>query len=189
MLFIGVLPLLSTKSNRRAAIGILFSIISLAVYGELEPHQLQTNRILARTAQYTVFVTFGCGERSRPTLLMLLTFYLIAKTHNQKTIAALAIDTKIIKHANEFSVGVVLLITNLLVIGLVLVMAGRRHLAEEAEREARAASRAIKMEWACHFNAEKFATTFDAVGLHPNHNPNNPNPKPKPSVRRGGPSP
>lgn len=62
VLFIGVLPLLSSKSDRRAAFGILFSIVSLAVFGELEPHQLRTNRVLARVAQYTVFVTFGCGS-------------------------------------------------------------------------------------------------------------------------------
>ena len=60
--FIGILPLLSSKGVRRAAIGMLLSIVSLAVYGELEPFQLQTNRVLARTAQYSVFMTFGCGK-------------------------------------------------------------------------------------------------------------------------------
>lgn len=60
--FIGVLPLMSSKGARRAAIGVLLSIISLAVYGELEPFQLHTNRVLARIAQYTVFMTFGCGK-------------------------------------------------------------------------------------------------------------------------------
>jgi hypothetical protein len=60
--FVGVLPLLSSKGVRRAAIGMLLSIISLAVYGELEPFQLKSNRVLARSAQYTVFMTFGCGK-------------------------------------------------------------------------------------------------------------------------------
>ena len=60
--FVGILPLMSSKGARRAAIGVLLSIISLAVYGELEPFQLQTNRVLARVAQYSVFMTFGCGK-------------------------------------------------------------------------------------------------------------------------------
>ena len=53
---------MSSKGDRRAAIGILLSIMSLAVYGEVEPFQLQTNKILARVAQYSVFMTFGCGK-------------------------------------------------------------------------------------------------------------------------------
>ena len=60
--FIGVLPLLSSKADRRAAIGVLFSIVSLAVYGEVGPFQQDSTKILARTAQYTIFMTFGCGK-------------------------------------------------------------------------------------------------------------------------------
>ena len=60
--FIGVLPLLSSKADRRAAIGMMFSIVSLAVYGELEPHQLGSNKALARVSQYTVLTTYGCGN-------------------------------------------------------------------------------------------------------------------------------
>ena len=60
--FIGVLPLLSAKADRRAAIGVLFSIVSLAVYGEVGPFQRESTKILARVAQYSIFMTFGCGK-------------------------------------------------------------------------------------------------------------------------------
>jgi hypothetical protein len=60
--FIGLLPLLSTHVDRRAAIGILLAIVSVAVYGELEPFQRRSTDILARSAQYSIFLTFGCGE-------------------------------------------------------------------------------------------------------------------------------
>ena len=60
--FIGVLPLLSSKADRRAAIGVLLSIVSLAVYGEVAPFQRDTTKILARVAQYSIFMTFGCGK-------------------------------------------------------------------------------------------------------------------------------
>lgn len=61
VVFIGALPLMTPKSSRRAAIGMLLSILSLAIYGELEPFELRTNRVLARSSQYAVFMTFGCG--------------------------------------------------------------------------------------------------------------------------------
>ena len=60
--FIGVLPLLSSKADRRAAIGVLLSIVSLAVYGEVGPFQRNSTKVLARVAQYTIFMTFGCGK-------------------------------------------------------------------------------------------------------------------------------
>jgi len=60
--FIGVLPLLSAKADRRAAIGVLLSIVSLAVYGEVGPFQRNSTKVLARVAQYTIFMTFGCGK-------------------------------------------------------------------------------------------------------------------------------
>lgn len=62
LLFIGVLPLLGTYSLS-AAIGVLFSIVSLAVYGEVGPYLRQSTNILSRTAQYTIFMTYGAGRR------------------------------------------------------------------------------------------------------------------------------
>lgn len=59
--FVGVLPLLSSKGDRRAAIGVLFAIISLAVYSEIDPYELSSNRMLVRVSQYTVILTYGCG--------------------------------------------------------------------------------------------------------------------------------
>ena len=62
--FIGVLPLLSSKADRRAAIGVLLSIVSLAVYGEVGPFEREATKLLARVAQYSIFLTFGCGKPS-----------------------------------------------------------------------------------------------------------------------------
>lgn len=61
IMFVGVLPLLSSKGDRRAAIGVLLAILSLAVYSEVDPYELPANRILVRVSQYTVFCTYGCG--------------------------------------------------------------------------------------------------------------------------------
>ena len=55
---------MSAKADRRAAIGVLLSLVSLAVYGEVGPFQRDLNKILARVAQYTIFMTFGCGKCS-----------------------------------------------------------------------------------------------------------------------------
>ncbi len=49
------------RSDRCAAIGVIFSIIGLAIYRELQPFHLQSNNILALGSQYTVLLTFGCG--------------------------------------------------------------------------------------------------------------------------------
>ena len=35
--------------------------MSVAVYGELQPYILRSTDLQARTAQYSVFLTFGCG--------------------------------------------------------------------------------------------------------------------------------
>ena len=61
VVFISVLPLVSVRSERRAATGMLFALLSLAVYRELEPFMTQTNNVLLVLAQYVLLLTFGSG--------------------------------------------------------------------------------------------------------------------------------
>ena len=57
ILFISILPLLSTKTSRRAALGVFFSILSSVCYREGEPFRKEgINNILAFVAQYTILV-------------------------------------------------------------------------------------------------------------------------------------
>jgi len=51
ILFVGVLPLLTEKSSRRAAFGVLFSIMSAICYRELEPFEQSFNNVLVHVAQ------------------------------------------------------------------------------------------------------------------------------------------
>jgi len=46
ILLIGALPLMSTKSARRAALGLFFSLISLVMYRESEPFSRPSNNVL-----------------------------------------------------------------------------------------------------------------------------------------------
>jgi hypothetical protein len=61
IVFIGVLPLLTTKASRRAAFGIFFSLISLAMYRELEPFRARSNNVLVYVAQYAILLTYGAA--------------------------------------------------------------------------------------------------------------------------------
>ena len=48
---VGVLPLLSTLSSRRAALGVVVSLCSAVVYREVEPFINPTTNLLAHVAQ------------------------------------------------------------------------------------------------------------------------------------------
>jgi hypothetical protein len=61
ILFVGVLPLMASQSDRRAALGILFSLCSLAFYGEMSPFVSAPTNILAYVAQYASLLTYGAA--------------------------------------------------------------------------------------------------------------------------------
>jgi hypothetical protein len=49
--FIGVLPLVSSNTDHRAAVGVLLALCSIAIYGEMKPFQDAMTNILAHVAQ------------------------------------------------------------------------------------------------------------------------------------------
>jgi hypothetical protein len=136
ILFVGVLPLLSAESGRRAVLGMIMALVSLAFYRESEPFLRQSTNILASVAQYCVLGVFG---------------------------AALVIDTGLDNGLDPFILGSVLLIGNLSVAGLVLSSSGQRYWQERRTRHSLKARQAQNIEWACGFSEEKFATTLDQV--------------------------
>jgi hypothetical protein len=161
ILFVGILPLLSTKSRRKAAIGFAFGICSALLYREIEPFTKQGTNILAygkchlsiclcificlddltlynhvAVAQYTVILTFG---------------------------SALAIETNLSQGLNPLLFGVVLFSINLSVIILALAMAFRRFKIGQLEIEKQKSKQAGKLEFGANFSAQKFRTTFDAI--------------------------
>ena len=77
--------------------------------------------------------------------------------------SALAIGSKLSKNANNLALGAALFVVNLAVIVLVFMMAAWRNIQERKARAAQLERQALKIEWAAHFDANKFATTFDAV--------------------------
>ncbi len=64
---------------------------------------------------------------------------------------------------HQLAFGAVLVAVNLVVVGSALFVGLRRVAAGERKRRAQQERRATKIEWACHFNKDKFATTMDAV--------------------------
>ena len=78
-------------------------------------------------------------------------------------LTALAIQSKLSKNANSLALGGALLCINLVVIIMVFVMAGYKHHIEKKDRAALLERQALKIEWAAHFDAKKFETTFEAV--------------------------
>ena len=101
VVMIGVLPLLSSNTSRRAAIGMILALSSAALYRELEPFVRATTNVLAVSGQYAIFFTFG---------------------------TALAIDVGVVKNSSSIILGAALLVVNLVVIGLALRNGTRRAL-------------------------------------------------------------
>jgi len=111
VIFIGVLPLLTQNSPRRAAIGVVMSVCSLAFYREFEPFSRRANNLLVYVAQYTILVTFLTGW---------------------------AIDSDVGKHVDPLFFGVLLLITNVVIVVLACYMGGKRLIREEYKDRRRA---------------------------------------------------
>ena len=93
VVFIGVLPLLSSKSSRRAAFGMVFATSSAVLFREVEPFARPATNVLAVCGQYAILFTFG---------------------------VALAINVGLTKNGNSFAIGVSLLMANLVVLAIAL---------------------------------------------------------------------
>ncbi len=134
--FVSILPLLSTRSSRRAAIGVFAAVCSSLVFRELEPFERPFVNTLAHVGQLMLFFTYG---------------------------AALCIATDVTKKAPPALFGAVLIVANTLVLGLALAAGVRRAVVAERARRAALQRLARGVDWACDFSSEKFATTFAAV--------------------------
>ena len=104
ILFVGVLPLLSESTSRRAAIGVVLAVLSAAAYREVEPFGRSSTNVLVHVAQYSIFLTFA---------------------------SALAIETDLAKGLDSFGFGLMLVCANLLVLGIALVLGAYRHYLDE----------------------------------------------------------
>ena len=100
ILFVGALPLLSSNRARLAAYGVILGMISAIVYRELEPFSRANTNLLGHVAQHCILLTFG---------------------------AALAIEVDLLDNLNNFSVGITLVLVNLIVVFLAVGLGAYRH--------------------------------------------------------------
>ena len=98
--FIGFLPLVSSKTSRRAGGGLMLSLLSLAVYREAEPFSRPATNVLVYIGQYGILLTYA---------------------------GALAIETDIAKNVNNFAFGLGLIGANLFVLVVAAGIAAKRH--------------------------------------------------------------
>jgi len=131
--FVGVLPLVSTKTSRRSAFGVFVALASIAVYRETEPFEAQHNNILIFVAQYAILLTYG---------------------------SALAISTDLSKGLDDVAFGLILITVNLVVLGMALLMLYMRYTAERSVQEKARERRAMQVESAVGFSLEKMETTL-----------------------------
>lgn len=137
IVFIGVLPLTSTVTAKRASFGCFLAIVSLAYFREQSPYRMEFVNQIAYLAQF----------------LILITFY-----------AALSIDTGVLMDfgMSGRSLGIFLMSANLLTVFLVIYIGLSRFHAQKLQED-QIRQKAEKMEWALTFSSEKFRTTFAAL--------------------------
>jgi len=104
--FIGIIPLITSSSSRRAAIGVLISLCSIALYGEASPFEKSSTNLLVYIAQYSILLTYG---------------------------GALVISTNISHSLNPLFLGIFLVAINCVVLVLIVVFASNRYIREKRE--------------------------------------------------------
>ena len=100
MFFVGIVPLISSSSSRRAAFGLFATICSAVCFRELEPFRAPIANLLSHVAQYVIMLNYG---------------------------AALCISTGVSDNLNPLVFGLILVVVNLVVIGLALYSGVMRH--------------------------------------------------------------
>jgi len=98
--FVGIVPLISPDSSRRAAFGLFAAICSAVSLRELEPFRVPIANLLSHVAQYVIMLNYG---------------------------AALCISTGVSDNLNPLVFGLILVAVNLVVIGLSLYSGAQRH--------------------------------------------------------------
>jgi len=101
--FVGIVPLISSNSSRRAAFGLFAAICSAVSFRELEPFRVPIANLLSHVAQYVIILNYG---------------------------AALCISTGVSDNLNPLIFGLILVIVNLVVVGLAFYSGAKRQ-AEE----------------------------------------------------------
>ena len=114
----------------------VLSLISAIIYREVEPFRRRATNLLAYIAQYTLLLTFG---------------------------TALAIDTNLTRNQNDLFIGIMLVITNLVVLAVALGTGVRRYLSYEHKDRLRLESQAHTVEMAASFLPGNWAKLFDDV--------------------------
>ena len=100
VLFVGLVPLVSSVSSRRAAFGLFAAICSAVCFREIEPFRRHTNNVLSHVAQYVIMLNYG---------------------------AALCISTGVSDNLNPLVFGLILVAVNLIVVGLALYLGAMRY--------------------------------------------------------------
>ena len=139
VLFIGVVPLLSTDAAKRSLWGTLLALGSLTFYHHAEPYRLISTNFLAFVCQYVLLFTYG---------------------------AALVIGAGVADSLNSFAIGLLLVVLNFGVLAVALYLSSKRYLRQREEHRKRLRRRATRVEDATGFSAEKFQTTFHAVDMN-----------------------
>ena len=104
ILFAGVVPLISQKSDRSVAFGTFLALTSLIVYREVAPFELEVNNILNYVAQLAIFVTYA---------------------------GALVLETNLADGADPLIIGIVLCLVNFFVLCLAFSFSAMRFYHEE----------------------------------------------------------
>jgi len=116
---------------------VVFSFISLIAYREIEPFRNNSTNLLAYIAQCTLFLTFG---------------------------SALAIGSDLTHNQNTLTIGISLVLTNLIVIAFALFNAVRRFMVQRQRDSLRRERQAQIIEPGVETaNSEKWATIYDDI--------------------------
>jgi len=135
--FVSVIPLTSSVTATRASLGCVLAMVSMLYYREERPFRTKFTNFIAYLAQAAI----------------LFTFY-----------AALSIETGVMIDfgLKDLGMGIFLMVTSASILGLALFL-GVTRLQEERDIKAKKHMKAIHVEWAVGFSANKFATTFDTI--------------------------
>jgi hypothetical protein len=133
---VGVLPLLSAASDRRATLGTAFAVLSLTLYYESRPFKRESTNVLAVVAQYATLMTFGTAQ---------------------------VIEVGVARGVSDFVLGFFLVAVNTAIVALIGYANAARYRRARSEKGRARERSAQRLEWAVGFGKNKFATTLSAM--------------------------
>jgi len=137
IIFIGILPLISTVTSKRASFGCYLAIASVVYFREAEPYRHKTCNVIAHMAQVAILVTY---------------------------FTAISLDLGVMYDfgLSTLGVGIFLVLCNLSLTAIFLFI-GYSRFKYHKERKQNIKAKAEKMEWAVGFSAKKFRTTLKSI--------------------------